>query len=409
MSKTAFSVYLYGLYLVLSAGLPLMIAPEVALGVLKVTVLDPTWVRMFGVVTLILGGIYILSVHSELEAFYGWSVPARYLTAGFAIAMIVLGKIAPGYLLAVAIDVISASLTWVAIRYEGGAAAAENPSSGVERNLAKVEVVSSNLIARCAIRSDRFVPGVSGTNATVMEQSEAKPGRAPPATPNQTSTWLFAALFLMAAATLVSVATTFYLYRWRKILLANPTLIVPEEFGTYLKGLGNHVGNLTRRYDKHSKQIDKTLGVTASENTKMVDTYMTLQKALDEKDDEIKRFKSGYDSEIFRKFLSRFIRVDQTVGEFIQDDPGRAGDLKFIKRLLEDALDECGVDVFEPEIGSDFRTEPGVDDNPKSVDAPTPDDDFKIAEVLEAGYRVKSADSHTIIVPAKVSIYRTKE
>ena len=127
MSKTAFSVYLYGLYLVLSAGLPLMIAPEIALGVIQVPVDNPTWVRMFGMVTLLLGGVYILSVHSDLEVLFGWSVPARYFTAFCATAMILTGKIAPGYALAVIIDVVSASLTWLALRFESTAATTENP------------------------------------------------------------------------------------------------------------------------------------------------------------------------------------------------------------------------------------------------------------------------------------------
>lgn len=128
MSKTTFSIYVYGLYLTLSAGLPLIVSPEIALGILNVTVADPTWVRMFGAVTMIMGGFYILTVHYDMEALYIWTVPARYLTAVFAAAMIVLGKIGPGYVVPVIIDVVSASLTWLAIRYETASPAAENHS-----------------------------------------------------------------------------------------------------------------------------------------------------------------------------------------------------------------------------------------------------------------------------------------
>jgi len=46
----------------------------------------------------------------------------------FATAMILLGKIGPGYVVPVTIDVISASLTWLAIRYESPSPAAENHS-----------------------------------------------------------------------------------------------------------------------------------------------------------------------------------------------------------------------------------------------------------------------------------------
>lgn len=128
MSKTTFSIYVYGLYLTLSAGLPLIVSPEIALGILKVTVADPTWVRMFGALTMVMGGFYILAVHYDMEDLYIWTVPARYLTAIFATAMIVLGKIGPGYMVPVVIDVVSASLTWLAIRHETPSSAAENRS-----------------------------------------------------------------------------------------------------------------------------------------------------------------------------------------------------------------------------------------------------------------------------------------
>ncbi len=128
MSKTTFSIYVYGLYLTLSAGLPLIVSPEIALGILNVTVADPTWVRMFGALTMVMGGFYILSVHYDMEALYIWTVPARYLMALFAIAMILFGKIGLGYFVPVVIDVVSASLTWLAIRHESPRPAAEDHS-----------------------------------------------------------------------------------------------------------------------------------------------------------------------------------------------------------------------------------------------------------------------------------------
>ena len=137
----------------------------------------------------------------------------------------------------------------------------------------------------------------------------------------------------------------------------------------------------------------------------MIDTFMTLQSALDEREAEIRRLKKGYDAEVFRKFLYRFIRIDQSIADFARDDMASPENLGQLKRLMEDAFDECGVEVFEPELGSDYRGAEGVAENPKTVAADRPEDAFMIAEVLEAGYRLRGGEGYEILAPAKVRIY----
>ena len=46
-----------------------------------------------------------------------------------------------------------------------------------------------------------------------------------------------------------------------------------------------------------------------------MESFTVLQTTLDSRDKEIQRLKKGYDSEIFRKFLGRFIRVDKALCE----------------------------------------------------------------------------------------------
>ena len=64
---------------------------------------------------------------------------------------------------------------------------------------------------------------------------------------------------------------------------------------------------------------------------------MTLQKALDERDAEIRRLKTGYDVHIFQKFIVRFIRVDQAIEDFIGMDKFDKDGFEQIRKLLEDA------------------------------------------------------------------------
>ena len=76
---------------------------------------------------------------------------------------------------------------------------------------------------------------------------------------------------------------------------------------------------------------------------------------------------------------------------------------------MDDALAECGVESFTPELGHDYKTTKGVSDNPEIKDTTDEKLDSKIAKILQPGYRRILPDGaeeeFQIIVPAKVAIY----
>jgi len=148
-------------------------------------------------------------------------------------------------------------------------------------------------------------------------------------------------------------------------------------------------------------------GLNQNEATKdFASSIKSLRDALDERDQEIKRLKKGYDNAIYRKFVSRFIRIYQAVQYFLQQTDDSAPQLESIHSLLEDALLECDVHVYNPDIGSDYRTAFGVSDYPKILDTDIEEDDCKIAEVLEDGYYMKGGQKKEVLIPARVAIYR---
>ena len=107
-----------------------------------------------------------------------------------------------------------------------------------------------------------------------------------------------------------------------------------------------------------------------------------------------------------RDYLKRLIPVDIAVDDFMQDGEDSKA-LEVVKALIEDALDSCGVETFSPEIGEDYRRAEGVADYPKTQVADKPEDKFKITEVLEKGYRIKTATGYDVIYPARVRIFNT--
>ena len=162
----------------------------------------------------------------------------------------------------------------------------------------------------------------------------------------------------------------------------------------------------------HATESLPTLAQQSTDHSKITkelsSALKTLRSALDERDQEIKRLRLGHDNAVFRKFVTRFIRVDQAVQYFIENKEGPTAQLDSIHSLLTDALRECDVEPFHPEIGSDYRSSFGVAGQPKIVDTTVKEDDCRIVEVLEPGYLMQGGKEKEVLIPARVAIYRFK-
>ncbi len=116
MTRAALSVYMYGLYYVTIIAPPFLVFPHFALGVFGLSAGDDMWIRYVGVLAGIIGSFYIAGVLTRSSNIYAWSVPARYATGAFLALMVVLGNAGLLLLIFAALDVLTASITWMAIR-----------------------------------------------------------------------------------------------------------------------------------------------------------------------------------------------------------------------------------------------------------------------------------------------------
>ncbi len=210
----------------------------------------------------------------------------------------------------------------------------------------------------------------------------------------------------------ILVALSMSLYRWRKtfrVPLAEFPLTAPVSFETIQQNVLTQT--LAKLRTVITDSMNKFVAATRKnpENPgELGNIYVTLHGTLDKIDAEIRRLKKGYDAEVFRKFLIRFVRTDLAVNDFMQDIETKPKSLNVIKRLLEDALDECGVETFSPSIGEDYRRAEGVEDNPKKTLSDNATDHYKIAEVIQQGYRMKMHDAYETVCRAKVRIFVTQ-
>ena len=116
MTRAQLSVYMFGLYLISGIALPLIFIPHFSLGLFGLSAGDGMWVRYVGVLAGVIGAFYIAAVLTRTDIMLGWTVPARYATATFICVMVALGKVGLTLLLFAALDALTASITWIAIR-----------------------------------------------------------------------------------------------------------------------------------------------------------------------------------------------------------------------------------------------------------------------------------------------------
>ena len=116
MTKSQFSLFIFGLYMVFVVGMGFMFVPMFILDLFGLTAGDDVWIRMVGMLASIIGAYYVLAVRAGLDRFIPWTVVMRYYAAAFMVMMVILGKIGPALLLFAAIDASAATWTWFAHR-----------------------------------------------------------------------------------------------------------------------------------------------------------------------------------------------------------------------------------------------------------------------------------------------------
>ena len=84
----------------------------------------------------------------------------------------------------------------------------------------------------------------------------------------------------------------------------------------------------------------------------MQKAFAIFQESLDKKDKEIERYKKGYDSAIYSKFLRKFVKfyIDLKKEADAPENQQSAAVLNDMLEQLEDALLECNVELKKPAI-----------------------------------------------------------
>jgi hypothetical protein len=119
MSKAAMSVKVFAGYLLL-LGLVLVLGPNALLRAFRMAPTGEVWIRVVGMLVLVLAFYYWNAARAALTGFFRWTVAARTSVLLFFIAFVIAGLAPPILILFGVIDLAGAVWTALALRGEAG-------------------------------------------------------------------------------------------------------------------------------------------------------------------------------------------------------------------------------------------------------------------------------------------------
>jgi len=115
MSKAALSVWIFSFYLY-GLGVVLLVVPNVLLALFRIPATDEVWIRVVGMLVLILGYYYMTAGRNELAPMIRATVYGRCGVLIFFIAFVVEGFAPPVLILFGVVDATAAVWTLLAFR-----------------------------------------------------------------------------------------------------------------------------------------------------------------------------------------------------------------------------------------------------------------------------------------------------
>ena len=115
MSRSALSLFVFSIYLYL-LGFVLVVTPNTLLRIFEFPDADGLWIRVVGMLVIILGFYYSHVARAELRPFFVWTVIARTSVLLFFVAFVIAGFAPTTLILFGVIDFAAAMWTLLAMR-----------------------------------------------------------------------------------------------------------------------------------------------------------------------------------------------------------------------------------------------------------------------------------------------------
>ena len=117
MSKAAKTILCFGIYLIL-LGISMMVIPNILLAIFTIPLTNEVWIRIVGMIVLLLGYIYIRAALNEegMTHFFRWTVHTRSSVIVFLAIFVLFGFAKPILILFGVMDLLAAAWTGPSLR-----------------------------------------------------------------------------------------------------------------------------------------------------------------------------------------------------------------------------------------------------------------------------------------------------
>lgn len=185
-----------------------------------------------------------------------------------------------------------------------------------------------------------------------------------------------------------------------------------EQISILTKKSEDDLNSLNEKIVSFTKQLqeflNKSLGNIREDSKKTSDLLEDLNNIVNEKNQELDRFKKGYDLVRMRAFVLDIINAIS----FLQNNRSRFSDNNFIEYLnayesqLLQILNNLSIQKFSPNIGDITTNIEGIN----VIDSVPAENDQKtnsVAEIVSAGFQIDFKDGRKeILKPAEVKVFK---
>lgn len=271
---------------------------------------------------------------------------------------------------------------------------------------------SNDVAAPEAVNIEKVVE----SEPTPVKQAEQKAPEAKTAVTSSPSkeghSVLYALLIVLTVALAVSVFLIFHLLNWRMRLPGGQISVVPEKLMDSLAEQSNAFGHNSQYVGEYIKRISEDRKKTDAGLLELQKAFTIFQESLDKKDKEIDRYKKGYDSALYEKFLRKFVKfyIELKKEADAPENEKSAALLNDMLEQLEDALLECNVELKVPALldAADEHKEI-ISGHKKTQTTNQPELHGKIAEVLMPAFMLKTQAGDEVLREASIAVYIYEE
>ncbi|MBK67613.1 MAG: hypothetical protein CMP22_05745 [Rickettsiales bacterium] len=231
---------------------------------------------------------------------------------------------------------------------------------------------------------------------------------------SNSSNLLYVLLIFLTVALFASIYVVIYLLKWRYRISEAQVSIVPQELLKMLEVQIDGFNQYSSYVSEYAKRISHDREKTNLDIQELQKSFVVFQDSLNQKDQEIERYKKGYDSAVYKKFLGKFIKfyiaLKKEAEAEAKENNQSLESFSYLLEILEDAFLECNVEIKYPSINastSDYKDLIGG--AKKFISTNQQELHEKIAEVLLPAFILKTQAKEEVLREANVAVYIYEE